>query len=317
MKSNKLIIISLALLLHVSLLPNAQMLGSFDPWIYVDFDASMLTRSFPNAIKVTKQILGIDGNELYAFFKMLYDKNNLSKIKPQATLKIPKFVHQIWLGGPLPDAFKELVETWQSELLGAGWGYKLWTDEDVKTFGLYNQSFYDETDSVGVKSDILKWEIIYRYGGVYTDTDFECLKSLEILHYTYDFYTGIQPLDTQFLQLGAALYGAVPQHPILKHCIETIKDDWHKKGAPSKTGPVHFTASFYAMAGKNGSIDIALPSSYFYPLGCEQKELKTEEWLEHGAYAIHHWAKSWMPAKYRLKKFKELNNDNAVRTWND
>src|SRR4029077_19930708 len=108
------------------------------------------------------------------------------------------------------------------------------------------------------------WEIVYRYGGVYIDVDFECLKPLDIFHHMYDFYTGIQPLDTHFLQLGAALFGAVPGHPILKHCIETIKDDWKRKGAPTKTGPVHYSKSFFATAGKSGLLDVALPSFYFY-----------------------------------------------------
>ncbi|MDR3550083.1 MAG: glycosyltransferase [Candidatus Babeliales bacterium] len=286
-------------------------------WLCRDFDDAMSVSSFAKSIKITKHVVDINGDQLYLFFKNLYEKNNLSVISPQATLKIPKIIHQIWLGGPLPDAFKKFVATWHEHHLGGDWRYKLWTDEDVESFGLYNKKLYDESDSVGVKSDIFKWEIIYRYGGVYVDTDFECLKSLEILHYTYDFYTGIQPLDTQFLQLGAALYGAVPGHPILKHCIETIKDDWHKKGAPAKSGPIHFTKSFYAVAGQNNSLDIALPAYYFYPLGCEDTELKRAEWIGNGAYAVHHWAKSWMPAHYRLQQFKKLNNDQSVTTWNN
>jgi len=277
----------------------------------------MQLHSFPEAIRITKQVVEIDGNELYFFFKKLYEKNNLTAISGQATLKIPKIIHQIWLGGPLPDVFKKLVETWFVHHLGGDWKYKLWTDEDVASFGLYNKALYDASDSVGVKSDILKWEIMYRYGGVYVDTDFECLKSLEVLHYTYDFYTGLQPLDTQFVQLGAALYGSVPGHPILKHCIETIKDDWHKKGAPAKSGPIHFTKSFYAMAGKNNSLDIALPASYFYPLGCQEIEIKKAQWIQNGAYAVHHWAKSWMPTKYRANQFKNLDNEQSVTTWNN
>ena len=169
----------------------------------------------------------------------------------------------------------------------------------METFNLYNQEYYDASDSVGVKSDLLKWEVVYRYGGVYVDVDFECLQQLDLLHYTYDFYTGIQPLDTDLVQLGAALFAARPKHPILRHCIETVKDDWHKKGTTIKTGPIHFTRSFYATAGKKGSYDIALPASYCYPLGCTETTLTRSEWVEQGAYAIHHWAKSWMPKKYR------------------
>ncbi len=287
-----------------------------DMWIHTDFDDSMQTKTFPDAIRITRQVLGIEGDKLLNFFKNLYVQNSLAILKPQAELKIPKIIHQIWLGSPLPEAFKKYIASWINAHLNAGWQYKLWTDEDMKTFKLYNQQYYDETDSFGVKSDLLKWELVYRFGGVYIDMDYECLKPLDVFHYTYDFYTGIQPLDTQFIQLGAALFGGVPGHPIMQHCIETIKNDWHLKGAPTKSGPLHFTKSFYVMAGKNGSKDIALPASYFYPLGCRDTALKRKEWTEKGAFAVHHWAKSWMPAEYRSAEFRHLNNDHLVSTWN-
>ncbi len=286
-------------------------------WVYLDFDTAMQTDRYPDALRITGQVVGIDGHKLMMLFRDLYERNNLSKISPQVTLKIPKIIHQVWLGCPLPQAFKEYISSWCSAHAQGGWVYKLWTDEDMKTFNLYNRALYDASDSVGVKSDIAKWEIVYTYGGVYLDVDFECLKPLDILHYTYDFYTSIQPLDTQFVQLGAALFGARPGHPILKHCIETIKDNVHKKGATTKTGPLHFTRSFYAVAGHHGSIDIALPSSYCYPLGCMETQLKKKEWIAAGAYAVHHWAKSWMPTQYRKKEFRNLNNDALVKTWND
>lgn len=291
-------------------------LQALNPWIYLDFDVAMLTGFHPDSVRVTQQVIGIDGYALMAFFKDLYDRNNLSKIPPQQELNIPKIIHQVWLGGPLPEAFKKYVDSWKTMHGQGGWVYKLWTDEDMKTFPLHNRALFDESDSVGVRSDIAKWEIVYKYGGVYLDVDFECLKPLDILHYAYDFYTCIQPLDTQFVQLGAALFGARPGHPILKHCIETIKDNAHKKGATSKTGPIHFTRCFYATAGKHGSIDIALPSSYCYPLGCTETKIIKKEWLENGAYAVHHWAKSWMPENYRKREFRNLKNDALVTSWN-
>lgn len=287
----------------------------YNTWQYVDFDSAMRTTEFPESIARTKSIIGIDGTKVLAQFRALFNANNLSQLQPQTELKIPKIIHQVWLGSPLPEAFKQYMQTWLDQH-AQGWHYKLWTDEDVALITLDNQKFYDESDNYGVKSDILKWEIVYRYGGVYIDMDFECLQPLDIFHYTYDFYTGLQPMDTQFVQLGAALFGAVPGHPILKHCIETIKDDWHLKGAPTKTGPVHFTKSFLAVAGKNGSKDIALPAFYFYPLASRQTELKRSQWIAEGAYAVHHWAKSWMPANYRQKKFKSIDNAESSKSWN-
>ena len=295
-----------------------QMYHSINPWKYVDFDESMQTEKYRNAIGITQRVVGIDGRELMEQFRSLFNKNNLSYVVPDTRPRIPKIIHQIWLGGDVPEAFESLMQGWVDAHFGRGWRYKLWTDKEAAAFGLQNQKYYDETDNYGVKSDLLKWEIIYRYGGVYVDVDFECLCPLDILHYSYDFYVGIQPLDTQYVQLGAALFAAHRHHPILKHCIDTIKDDWHHKGAPAKSGPVHFTKSFFKTAcDKSSGRVIALPATYMYPLGCRQKELKIDEWIANGAYAVHHWAKSWMPKNYRPRQFRSLNNDDSCASWND
>lgn len=286
-------------------------------WHYTAFDDSMQINQYQKALRITQQIVGIDGQELYLFMRSLYNRYNPSILKPESTLKIPKIIHQIWLGGPVPESFKGLMQSWVDNYVGRGWEYRLWTDKDIASFQLYNQQFYDETTNYGVKSDLLKWEIVYRYGGVYVDVDFEPLRSLDELHYIYDFYTGIQPLDTQFVQLGAALFAAVPGHSILQHCIETVKSDWHHQGAPKKTGPVHFTKSFFALAEKNNSKDIAFPARYFYPLGCQETTLDYKAWHMNGSYAIHHWAKSWMPKHYRPKKFQDFDNAVATATWNN
>ena len=286
-------------------------------WTHIDFDTAMSTKQFPKAIAVTKQVVGLDGNIFLDFCRQLYRKNNPRYLTVKNKPIIPKIIHQIWIGGPVPQAFKQYMHTWTQNHCGPDWEYKLWTDENVKILTLYNRALYEKTDNPGVKSDILKWELIYQFGGVYIDVDFECLKPLDELHYIYDFYTALQPLDTQYVQLGAALFAAKPKHPILKHCIETIKNDWHKKGAPAKTGPIHFTRSFFAMAGKNDSKDIAFPAFYFYPLGCKDRVIYRTIWREKGAFAIHHWAKSWMPPQYRLRKFKNLHNDAETQNWDN
>ena len=285
------------------------------PWVFVDFDESMQTKLYPNEIATTTRITGIDSNLLYHSLKGLYNKNNLSNIIPSKEVRIPKIIHQIWLGSPVPECFKAYMSSWVEFHLD-GWQYMLWTEKEIAELDLYNKQFYDDTDNYGIKADLARIEILYLYGGVYVETDFECLRPLDILHYTYDFYIGIQPLDSQFLQLGIGIIGSRAGHPILKHSIEAIKDDWHEKGAPKKSGPVHFTKSFYLMSDIEGNIDIALPASYFYPLGCYQKNIDKQAWADHGAFGIHWWAKSWMPANYRPNQFKSIKNEGSTQSWN-
>jgi mannosyltransferase OCH1-like enzyme len=287
-------------------------------WHHKSFDVAMKKICFTRSIGRTELYLGIDGISLYNFFRDLYDRYNPSVVQCGPTLKIPKIIHQIWLGSTVPDVYKAFMQTWIDIHCGQGWEYKLWTDDNVHEIVLYNKKFYDETVNYGVKSDILRWEILYQQGGLYVDVDYECLRSFDMFHYLYDFYTGIQPLDTEIVQLGAALVGSKPGHPILKQCIETIKDHWHLKSAPKKTGPLHFTQSFYAVAGQNGSLDIAFPPFYVYPLGCEEVETETrhQQWIDQGSFAIHWWSKSWMPKAYRPVKFRSFEDKRSVAHWN-
>ncbi len=285
-------------------------------FIYRDFDDAMQITCYPKAYEMTNRILGYEGKQFYEFGKSLYNQYNPSVFAAQTEPTIPKHIHQIWIGGPLPEVFKKYIYTWKQ--MHPDWEYTLWTDKKIRElFPLYNQNYYDQSDGMGVKSDLLKWEIIYRFGGVYVDVDFECLQPLDDLHYRYDFYTAFQPLDAFFVQLGAALYAGHPEHPILKHCIETIKDDWHHKGAPKKSGPCHFSKSFMAVAGRDGSRDIALPAFYFYPLGSKEREVKREQWVREGAYAVHHWAMSWMPKNSRRQEFRTFDNERSSEVWND
>jgi len=290
-----------------------------NPWVYVDFNESMQITRYPRAVPATMSLVGVDGVTLLNFFRALFEKNNLSRVIPDQEVKIPKIIHQIWLGSPVPPVLKRYMNTWIKYHVGREWQYKLWTEEDIAQFTLYNQKFYDASDNYGVKSDIARWEILYRIGGVYVDTDFECFRPLDILNYTYDFYIALQPLDTLFVQLGIGLVGTVPEHPIVKHCIETIKDDWQEKGAPKKTGPIHFTRSFYHAADQDGYRDIAFPASYFYPLGCREDigDIDTEAWKKNGAFGVHWWAKSWMPRSFRPQAFRSIKNDASTKSWND
>ncbi len=306
---------------------NSSIHADIQPWIYLDFDHALQKDNHREAMAITGRIVNIDAEVLYTFFKDLYNRYNLSVIKPANELKIPKIIHQIWLddekSGKLPQEFAPYVKTCIEKHLGGQWQYKLWTDKDIEKLDLYNREYYEASSNYGVKSDLLKWEIIYKFGGAYLDTDIECLKSLEILHYTYDFYVGIQPLETKYLQLGAGIFGARPGHHVLKHCIETIKDDWNRKGTVNKTGPVHFTKSFFLKAGRN-SVDIALPPNYFYPIcnapyffwTTKATDVERKRWLEEGAFTIHHWSMSWMPPKFRQTKFKTINNYKSCETWN-
>lgn len=234
-------------------------------------------------------------NAVRNLFNFYINKNlEVSKIP-----RIPKIIHWIWLGSPLPERCAKLQKSWKT--MHPDWVFKLWTDKDVKDFKLQNQEFYDRATNWGEKSDIFRYEILYRHGGLYIDTDFECIKPFDILHHTCDFYTGIGYLYDVYLYNG--LIGTVPGHPIIKACI----DNMNPIGAPNdydaiqyRTGPGHFTNNFFrTLPHCHGSKVVAFPVTCFYPIPNNQKDtikspLDVEKWIMPESFCIHYWACSWV-----------------------
>lgn len=277
-------------------------------WPHYDFDQNMKLAQFPAVITSEKNMrdIGYAGSYIYRSFKELYEKFRSNTLTVSPTPKIPKILHQIWIGKEVPKEFRNFQLSWQ--ILHPDWEYRLWTQDDIPSLHMVNEEYINATRNPGEKSDLMRYEILYKYGGVYLDFDFECLRPLDILHHTCDMYVGIQPLDSDYVQLGIGIIGACPGHPVLKHCIETIKEDWHKgTDAVVHTGPIHFTRSFLAAAGKD-TIDIPFPAMYFHPLGSKEYERNDSLWLASGAFAVHHWAKTWLVISYRRPAFQTIKN---------
>lgn len=58
---------------------------------------------------------------------------------------------------------------------------RLWTSETVAKLKLYNQEAFDHASNYGEQSDILRYELLYLYGGVYVDTDMQAVRPLDDL----------------------------------------------------------------------------------------------------------------------------------------
>lgn len=301
---------------------------------YIDFDESMELAKFGIPEEQTRKVLGVKGSRVYDAFKNIYNKNNPSLMRPSKTTKIPRIIHHIWFGSKLQAGFTRFRQTWID--WHKDWTFIFWTDTgsnydqgdvivrtftelervlqegnckmivvDIGQLQYPNRVCFETAKNYACRSDIFRYEIVNRYGGVYVDTDFECLNSLEKYHYHFDFYTGLQPLDTGIVQLGAALFGSCPNHPILQQCIAGIKENQDIKPIIMRTGPIHFTKSFLLKATSDNLYNIALPASYFYPCSFTQKGSGPSVWLKPESLAVHHWAASWIkPEAYIDKKMR-------------
>jgi len=227
----------------------------------------------------------------WAMVKSLFENNFMPE--PTGVHKIPKKIHQIWLGGRLPEKYVRLTKTWQE--FHPTWEYRLWTDRDADRIQMSKRNIFDACVNKGMKSDILRYEILSQQGGLYVDTDFECLRAFDDFMYL-DFFAGISYDGDMVLYNG--LIATIPHHPIIELCSDALNKKYAGKCAMTimnATGPYHFTRCFLARVTKDTKGVIAFPMGFFYPIpNYVMDEVNLSDYLYPYSYAVHYWNISWL-----------------------
>lgn len=262
-------------------------------------------------------------NKDYFKFKVKADKVYKTAQKFPSLINspdhIPRIIHQIWIGTPVPERYQDFIATWQG---WNGWTYLLWTDEEVKNLHMQNQSLFDKTENFGEKSDILRYELLYLFGGLYVDTDFICLDAgfFNFAHQHYSFYIGVEPLEHSPMSCCNALMASAPKHPIMKKIIDNLKSHakkHHKESPVERTGPRYITKMISSNLGllKGG---IIFPPTFFYPIHSQETEafiFDQKLFVHPETVAVHLWDGSWREKDELDKKSDDksiLNKENLV-----
>lgn len=73
--------------------------------------------------------------------------------------KIPRTIHFIWLGSPLPTTFAYMIDSFRRLHDSSVWDIKIWNDDDDLLSGTL-ESCFKKAANYGMKSDILRYEVI-------------------------------------------------------------------------------------------------------------------------------------------------------------
>lgn len=259
--------------------------------LHIDFDASMhmgfSDQEYQDMLSKKPQ------KDYLPLLKAVYNKSNfLTKVnQPALTNQIPRIIHQIWLGSPLPERYKKFQDTWKK--FHPDWEYRLWTEADLKDFKLINQKAFDKAVNFAEKANVWRYEILDRFGGLYVDTDFECLRNFDVLHEFYEFYTGIATVNRLTL-INNGLIGSIPGHPFMKACIENINKKRYGYQQFGRNGTIYF-GHMIALNCKN--IDACkvfiAPPTYFYPWPGKIAPNALSDYILNSTFAVHYWDTSW------------------------
>lgn len=194
---------------------------------------------------------------------------------------VPKVFHRIWLGArPMPDEFRAFGETWLRH--HPGWEMALWTDANRPA--LRHEDRFLATSNQSNRSNLLRYELLLDRGGVYIDTDFECLKCIEPLIDGLDFFTACEHPVNGLIAPG--FFGAAPGHPICRELVDGIPQ------CPDPLDSTHYAATMYftSVVSRHPEARV-FPPRLFYPYYGDEMHRRHEAFPD--AYAAHHWAASW------------------------
>lgn len=192
---------------------------------------------------------------------------------------IPKIIHQLWIGSkPRPSKF---MDTWKTN--NPDFEYIYWNEDEIKKRNL-NLECVDKINAmaeINGKADIIRWIILYNYGGIFLDADSISVAPLdnELLNTTC--FASFENENSRKGLIATVAMGFPPNHPLCLAAINWIKANDITKGRAWQTvGPGLITRLYKSFP------DITIfPSHYFLPV-----HFSGQIYMGHGrVYAHQEW----------------------------
>ncbi len=208
--------------------------------------------------------------------------------------KIPKIIHQIWIGPKkLPLKYKKWIDSWK--LFNPDWDYIFWDNNRIRKLEIIDSIVYKKSKNYGFKSDLLRYEILRKYGGLYADTDFECLQKIPEFLLNYNFVSSVVFGWEPYLNNAVIL--ARPGSTIIEDLIKNIKSkkEINKMSVFDASGPYLLTKLYFNLSNNERNQIMILPSNFFYPFPSFLLEtnIDIKKLINKDSIGIHHWERSW------------------------
>lgn len=218
---------------------------------------------------------------------------------------IPKIIHYIWLGkGQKPKIFEKCFKSWQK--FCPDYQIKCWDESNLDLSKYkYAQDAY-EAKKYAFASDVLRYDILYKEGGIYLDIDVELTKSLDSL-LNQQLFMGFETSDS--INPGL-ICGAQKGSTIISEILEIYKNkDYQISRANSET-VCTITSNVLKTHGvklenkfQNLEEITIYPTEYFCPINYTTGK----KHITKNTMAIHHYAATWLSSGQKFKlKIKQI-----------
>lgn len=209
---------------------------------------------------------------------------------------IPRYIHYCWFGGnEIPEEQQKFIQGWKEKC--PSFEVIRWDESnyDVKK-NKYMKRAYEEK-RWGFVPDYARKDIIYRYGGIYLDTDVEIIRNMDALLYQKGF-AGKQLDDCVAFGLG---FGAAPGLDIMAEmCEEYEKEEFSfSDGMSMRIGPDYETEILkkYGYDAGKGLQMVAGLTIYPAEVLSGTMAYSKKPFITGNTFSVHHFAGSWTTGK--------------------
>jgi inositol phosphorylceramide mannosyltransferase catalytic subunit len=199
---------------------------------------------------------------------------------------IPRTLHMLWL---TPNAFPARFQAFRLSWVrnNPEWNFILWRLSDLPydRFPAVCRDLLIKTNIRWIiKTDIARWLLLYLYGGVYSDTDMECIRPLDGLLDAQAFAGRSYPPNG----VGNAVVGCEPRHPLMLEIAMAAADAVPVAGPQTNAQVVGAGVN---LAGRMlARCPTIYPVEYFYPWSWKNRKEIDSTHAPAESYAIHYWA---------------------------
>lgn len=234
-----------------------------------------------------------------------------SRLSQNSHSIIPKTIHIVWVSGQdksIPKFVLRNVETWKNN--NPSWDVIIWNSSMVREN--LSEQFVNLVENITVgawKSDLLRYKILYEFGGIYVDADIVSLRSVEeivrISEEQFDgvfsvcerltrpttLYNNLFVIQTDCATICNAVIGARKGHPALKYASELSVYNSLGKSNYSIiiSGPPMWTYVLNTFRIGTLKEETFYPCKYYEPFNCIVDNFKNNETV----YAMHEWRHTW------------------------
>ena len=228
---------------------------------------------------------------------------------------IPKIIHYCWFGhGPLPELAQKCIASWRKYL--PDYEIKEWNEDnfDVNIIP-YTAEAYKEKKYAFV-SDYARFWILYKYGGLYFDTDVEIIRPIDDIIARGNFMgfeTDPKPQnagrgDASEASVAPGLgLGVTPGLGLVKKMLDYYEGQHFVREANMRNQitVVHICTKVLMDNGLKMQTGIQCvdgiyiyPSEYFCPINVVTGRIH----VERNTRTIHHYAGTWVDKKFSIKE---------------